>query len=88
VKVAIKFLVPVLHRYFHQVIYDQLMLGIIFCNRSDVEQEWTILNPQTEVPGIDPLHIMLMLFHFPLHHRPTSLPSSYSSSFGSLHEYW
>jgi hypothetical protein len=70
VKVAITF--------FYQVFYDQLMLGIFFCSRSDpieVEQEWTILSRQM-FPGLIPyLHIMLGLFHFHLQLRPTSLPS-------------
>jgi len=45
------------------------MLGIFFYSRSDpieVEQDWTILSQQTEVPWIDPLHIMLGLFRFHL----------------------
>jgi len=56
------------------------MLGIFFCSRSDpteVEQEWTKLSPQTEVPWIDPLHIVRGLFHSHLQRRPTSLPSSH-----------
>jgi len=56
------------------------MLGIFFCSRSDpieVEQEWTILSPQTEVPWIDPLHIVLGLFCSRFQRRPTSLPSSH-----------
>ena len=54
------------------------MLGIFFCSRSDpieVEQEWTIPSPQTEVQWIDPLHIVLGLFRLHLQCRPTSLPS-------------
>jgi len=56
------------------------MLGMFFCSRSDpieVEQEWTILSPQTEVPWIDPLHIVLGVFRSHLQRRPTSLPSSH-----------